>query len=304
MAEPERHLIIVHTPPQQDGADFDAVKERIARKAPDIAVTIVSNRVTNDPATLPDAPTLVFSPTELLRFKPRRGKAYVGRIYTKMNEASRLRAGGIPIPETVMIGPTTRLNLLTWGPLTVIKPDRGWGGDGVRLIRSRDVQRWLPAPPHFIPYLAQRFIYTGPYPESYRVMTIFGRPVYGRFARATEPLPDNIETMDDPSKLKIASNVSAGGVVEQRTDEEAISLALRTAKVFPEAPVLGIDLVRHQATGRWYVLEVNPSGQVWHLSTELGKMEQREYGADYYAQFGALDVIADALIDVTRREAK
>jgi hypothetical protein len=49
---------------------------------------------------------------------------------------------------------------------------------------------------------------------------------------------------------------------------------------------------------------VNPSGQVWHLSTELGKMEQREYGADYYAQFGALDVIADALIDVTRREAK
>jgi hypothetical protein len=32
--------------------------------------------------------------------------------------------------------------------------------------------------------------------------------------------------------------------------------------------------------------------------------QQRKYGVDYYAQFGALNVIADALIDVTRREAK
>jgi hypothetical protein len=304
MAKPQRHLIIVHTPRQQDSADFDAVKGRMALLAPDIEVTIVSSREPNDPASLPDGPTLVFSPTELLRFKPRRGKIYCGRIYTKMNEITRLRTMGIPVPETVMVEQGIRLDPATWGPLTVLKPDRGWGGDGVRLARTEDVRWWPPAPPRHIPYLAQRFIPTGTYPEGYRVMTVFSRPVYGRFSRRTEPLPENLEAVADPTALKITSNVSDGAVVEQRTDPEAIALAVKTAAVFPEAPVLGIDVVRHQTTGKLYVLEVNPSGQVWHLSTELGKMEQREYGADYYRQFGAIGVIADALIDVTRREAK
>lgn len=298
-----RHLIIVHTAPYQDRADFEAVRGRMALRAADIEVTIVSNLEKNDPAALPDGPTLVFSPTELLGFRPRRGKVYAGRIYTKMDEITRLRTMGIPTPETVMVERGTRLDPLTWGPLTVLKPNRGWGGDGVRLARTRDVRWSPPAPPRYIPYLAQRFIHTGPYAEGYRVMTVFGRPVYARFSRSPEPLPKHLETIADPTSLKITSNVSAGGIVEQRTEPEAIALAVRAASVFPEAPVLGIDLLRDQSTGQLYVLEVNPSGQVWHLSSEIGKRQQREYGVDYYAQFGALNVIADALIDVTRREA-
>lgn len=299
-----RHLIIVHTPPYQERSDFEAVRGRMALRAPDIEVRIVSNLERNDPATLPDGPTLVFSPTELLGFRPRRGKVYAGRIYTKMDEITRLRMTGIPVPETVMIERTTRLDPRTWGPLTVIKPNRGWGGEGVHLARTRDVRWSPPAPPGFMPSLAQRFIHTGAYPESYRVMTVLGRPIYARFSRSTEALPDDLLKVADPAALKITSNVSAGGAVEQRAEPDAIDLAIRAAAVFPEAPVLGVDLVRDRSTGQLYVLEVNPSGQVWHLSSEIGKRQQREYGVDYYGQFGALTVIAEALIDVTRREAR
>ena len=221
-----------------------------------------------------------------------------------MDEITRLRASNIPVPETVMIGRALRLDPSTWGPVTIVKPNHGWGGAGIRLVKTTEVHRWLPASARNIPYLAQRFIHTGPYPESYRVMTVLGRPIYARFARATERLPDDIEAMDDPSTLKITSNVSAGGVVEQRTEPDAIALATRAAMVFAELPVLGVDLLRDRPTGRLYVIEVNPTGQVWHLSSEIGRKQQREFDVDYYGQFGALDVIADALVDVTRREAQ
>jgi hypothetical protein len=304
MTGPERNLIIVHTPPYQDRADFEAVKNKMAFRAPDIEVRIFSNLEPNDPATLPNGPTLVFCPTELHQFRPRRGTLYAGRYYTKMDEITRLRAANIPVPETTMIGRATRLDPSVWGPLTVVKPNHGWGGSGIHLVKTNDVHNWLPAPPRNIPYLAQRFVPTGPYPESYRVMMVLGRPIYARFARGTERMPDDIEAMDDPTTLKITSNVSAGGIVEQRIQPDAIALATRAAMVFPGVPVLGVDLLRERPTGRLYVIEVNPTGQVWHLSTEIGKKQQREFGVDYYNQFGALDVITDALIDLTRREAR
>ncbi len=110
--------------------------------------------------------------------------------------------------------------------------------------------------------------------------------------------------MSEPTGLNIVSNVSAGGMVELRAEPDMIALSIRAASAFPTLPVLGVDLLRDLTTGRLYVIEVNPSGQVWHLSSEIGRKAQCQAGVDYYSQFGALDVIADALIDVTRREAQ
>jgi hypothetical protein len=87
-------------------------------------------------------------------------------------------------------------------------------------------------------------------------------------------------------------------------DADVLALAPQIAAAFPEVAVLGIDLVRQAATGRLYVLETNPNGYTWHLSSNLGKSVQQRVGIDRYAQFDALSVAADVLIERTRAEAE
>jgi hypothetical protein len=51
------------------------------------------------------------------------------------------------------------------------------------------------------------------------------------------------------------------------------------------------------------VLEVNPHGCVWHLSSTLAKQTDPEHVRARYAQFNALDLAADLLIQKTRTDA-
>jgi hypothetical protein len=78
----------------------------------------------------------------------------------------------------------------------------------------------------------------------------------------------------------------------------------RAHEAFPECPVIGVDIVRDSQSGRLYVLEVNPHGAVWHLSSTLGKKMDPGHVRDLYAQFNALDRAADLLIEKARAEAR
>ena len=316
----ERNLVLVQTPNLQARSDFETVKAKLADRAPDIEVFIVNNdarqSVTRRQAA--ERPTLVFSPVALRQFAPLRGKVYAGRQHTKMEEIRKMVAAGVQVPEAVMIEPETQLDPATWGPFTVVKPNIGKQGRGVRLMRTGDV-RWvdpvsLPKgnPHHGVPLLAQKFVDTGAHATSYRVLTVFGRPVYSAVSRSTnarrlgidqlaagqseEPIASNL---DEP----VASNNSARGF-ELDFQADIIACAGEAVRAFPDVPVLGIDVIRELATGRLWVLEVNASGLTWHISSNYGIGLQRKYGVDLNSQFGALDIIADALVDVTRREAE
>ncbi len=312
MPEPERNLVIVHTPRMQARSDFEAVATTMAERAPDIAVFIVENgtraSVTRKKAA--GRPTLVFSPTAIRDFVPLRGRIAAGRFRPKMEEIRRLTAAGVRTPQAVLVEPGTRLDPDTWGPFTVLKPVAGQAGNGVRLVRTRDV-RWVdprswPAddPRHGYDILAQRFIDTGTQARSYRVMLVFGRPVYcscSTLLAQRVPLdPDGDQPLDRP----IAANSDGARRIEQCYDEDIIAYAREARRAFPDVPVLGVDLIREAATGTIYLLEVNPSGYTWHISSDYSAHLRREYGIDYMTQFGAIDIIADALIDATRREAE
>jgi hypothetical protein len=65
-----------------------------------------------------------------------------------------------------------------------------------------------------------------------------------------------------------------------------------------------MDIIRDVHTGKLYVLEVNPGGATWHLSSNHGKRLQKKNGYSYYEQFDAISVVADQLIQATRREAE
>jgi hypothetical protein len=150
---------------------------------------------------------------------------------------------------------------------------------------------------------AQRFVDTGANAHSYRVMTVYGRPVYCSHSILLTPRPPLDPDGDEPIDLSIAANADGWRRVEQAYDSEVITAAVGAQRAFPDVPVLGVDLVRDVGSGAIYILEVNPSGYTWHISSNYSKKVQREHGLDYMGQFGALDIIADALIDATRREA-
>lgn len=299
----EKNLIIVHTPGAQDIEDFLEVKRRIAERAPEIEVFLVTNDAPQSSTRKKAArrPTLVFSPYYLKSFQPARGKIYAGQTLTKLRQVRMLEDAGIPVPHAVFLNEDTQLSRDKWGEHIILKPNVGSRGRGVLLTtydRLFDDARRLGWPD--TAYLAQTFIDTGPYPTEYRALTVFGEPVYCNMIRSDEQRPDLGAEL--PTDGRIASNCGP----RRSTpcfDQDVLDLARRTFQAFPEVPVQGMDIIRDVHTGALYVLEVNPGGATWHLSSSLGKRLQERNGYSYYEQFDALSVVADQLVAATRREA-
>ncbi len=311
MTTPQRNLVLVHTPTLQARSDFETIKAKLAERAPDIEVFVADNQARNSVTRKQAArrPSLIFSPIALRDFRPLRGKVYAGRALTKMEEYRRLTEAGQPVPETVMLGPDTRLDPQSWGPFTVLKPNVGRQGAGVRLVRTRDVVwrdpfSWPRNDPRFgCQMLAQKFVDTGAPITSHRVHTVFGRIVYSVSSVNDGPVVEYDPAGGERLDVPVAANHGERHL-EMNFREDIFATAREAAAASPDLASLGLDLIQEKSTGRLYVIEMNSRGITWHISSNYGMDMQRKHGVDFAAQFGALDVIADALIDVTRREAE
>jgi len=306
------NLIICQVPRLEGITDFMTIRNMMVGRAPDIEVHIVPAAGTVPPTfwqTAAARPTLIFSPSIFGRFDGAiRGTRLVSTSVSKLKEIELLTSAGVPVPETRLITPEARLDEKEWGPFTVIKPNVGRRGLGIRLMRTRDV-RWtdtsvLPKkdPRQGQELLAQRYVDTGPFVTCYRVFTVLGRPIYCMRSRslekAVEPDTEGVDAVDLP--------VAANGMrrkLELVNDSEIVELARSVHAKLPLRPVMGIDIIRERDTGRLFVLEFNSGGSVWHLSSHHGLEHQHEFGLDYYGQFNALDTITDALIEATRNLA-
>jgi len=142
-------------------------------------------------------------------------------------------------------------------------------------------------------------------PFTYRVLTAFGEPLCMAERGLADPRKPLAEIAADPAG-RIATNAEG---VSKRANlvvvPDVLALACRVASAFREIPCLGQDIIRDRATGGLYVLETNPGGAVWHLSSDFARPPgyDRAYAARRYAQFNALDVVARQLIARTRAEA-
>jgi hypothetical protein len=155
--------------------------------------------------------------------------------------------------------------------------------------------------------LVQEFIYTGRWPVSYRVSTFFGK-VLGAWrveaSRDRRPLEGPEAFGREPMDGGISVVSSGKGCTFRLTDDaEVLALAQRAHDAFPDIPLLGVDIVREQPSGRLYVIEVNSCGRTWHFSSERGLSIQRDSGFDLKSQFDALQRAAAVLIEQTRRFA-
>jgi hypothetical protein len=305
-----RNLLIVQTQPEQDPADWIAIKQRVERNAPDIEVAIANNRNRNSVTARWQVrrPSLVFSPVRLIDFIPRGGAVYCGHILGKDEQLRRLSAIGILTPGTAVLSSASSFDPKEWGDYVIVKPNNLNSGAGVRLVRTTDLSARYAELTAFAndEFLVEPYIDHSEdgYPADYRVLSMFGRALYCVRSRWGNRRPPLAEIAADPLGIIASNNETMGGHIRSIcNDSEIISLGQRSHQAFPECPVIGVDIIRETQSGRLYVLEVNPHGAVWHLSSPLAKTMDPEHIRERYVQFNALDLAADLLIQKTRTEA-
>jgi hypothetical protein len=309
-AEPIRNLLIVHTPLGQGLSDWLSVKQQIDEKAPDIEVKIATNGARNSVTRRwqESRPSLVFSPHELIEYRPNKGRVYAGQQFSKLEQIELLSRQGLPVPDTATLTRDLVVDPAQWGRYVVAKPLRGSKGQGIYLVRTTDLSaRYAELTLNdtrtmvIQPYIEHS---ENGYPTEYRVLTLFGRVLYSArnsWAVARPPLE---EIAANPKGIIASNDKHFGRLRTVWNDPEIIALGEQAASAFPECPVLGVDVVRDAETKRKYVMEVNPTGRVWHFSSPLAvNFFTADHRADLYAQFGAIDRIVQALIEKTLTEA-
>jgi len=232
----------------------------------------------------------------------RRGKLFT---YRKLQEA------GLPLPRFEVITPETVLDPSVWGPYVVVKPEMGGRGAYVWIHRTNRVHYKKPHelredhPGRYGAMIAQQFIYTGPWPVSCRVLTLFGEPLLSARYEGRHDVPP----IESPADFRRASGTSIVATAEGCTialanDAEMLALARQIHAVFPTVPLLGQDFVRDATTGKLHVVEINPNGATWMFSNPSGRKMQADFHLDFYRQFDGLKTAARVLSEVARRFAR
>jgi hypothetical protein len=313
----ERHLVLVHTPGYQDVRDFECIARKVQEQAPDIEVFIASNGIPSSVTRRRAGrrPTLIFSPGNLLEFRPERGKVYAGSPIPKLEQVARFRAVGLPVPATAEITPNLVLPAAEFGSHVVVKPGHSYASHGRNItLMRREMVRFCPPhdypedhPGRHAPMFAQRFVDTGPLVNHHRVLTLFGTPLLAFKTAATTPRP----SLDAPENVLASIHIKArrrdGPIAREFTrDTDILELACRVYSAIPEIPLQGVDIVRDANTGELFVLEANPGGNTWIFSK--GDMTTRltqALGVGHLTeQFDAFTTAAKLLIGRTRREAE
>ena len=308
---PLRALSLVSNPSVNTEADFVQLAAWIRELAPETAVFLLPDTADADVAAeVPDdVPrlTISFAPVRVLR--PRRGPLLQGQHVAKSAEYRALDALGIPVPRWARLLPGKSATLEGFGPHVVTKPDFGARGADVRVER-RELAQWTGPRTElaqqfggpFNPRVAQEFVYTGPWPRSYRVATLFGSALFAfkiEADHARQPLPDR----DSFHGQSVVSS-GRGCSFELNAEPDILELAERAHAAFPDVPLLGVDVLRDADTARLFVVELNSIGYTWHFSSPSGLELQSQFGFDLDAQLSGRRRAAAILARVCQERAR
>ena len=307
-----RNLVLVHEPYVQDRGDLETIAREVRSIAPDIEVFIASNDIRSSTTRklAGKRPTLVCSPTELRSFQPMRGKIYAGALISKDVQISRLAEAGVPVPDFAVLTGDFKLDPDRFGGVVMIKPTGLTShGQGIAMVHTSALtgSRWRDHPAigaaGETPMVVQRYIDTGEYPSHYRVLTLFGEPIFAFRAVSTVCRPP----------LDAAPDVLAAGPFMAKhgqrrliipVEVDVLDLARRTFEAIPEVALHGCDIIREAGTGRLFVLEINPGGNTWSFSSKWADLLKTELNMpDLSTQFDAWKTCARVLVHRTRLEA-
>ena len=312
------NLVLINNPNGQDPRDFAEIAAKIEKLAPNIDTHIVPHDAQVADCGLSDEvwsrPTFNVAFRWPQHFRPRRGILYAGRPINKFVQAQKYANAGVPVPPTLVYEFGRPLRRAFWGDHVVMKPtriDQTSHGNNVFLMRTERVADLAPRiypPNHPVrtePVLIQSFIDTGEVPVSYRVLLLFGEPLYCMIFRQHHPRVALDASDKELFETRIASNAGEDYVHKLVDDPEVLAFARRAAAAMPAIPLQGIDVIREAGTGKLYVLENNSGGNTWHFSSKFSisrrKILTREQRIE---QYGAFDIAAKVLVERTLAEAR
>ncbi len=311
----ERNLILVHQPGCQDVADFQEIARYVHDMAPDIEVFIASNEIPSSVTRRKASgrPTLIFSPVNLIAFHPARGKIYAGRPIPKLEQMTRFVSAGLPVPRFAEITPDLDLPEEVFGSHVVVKP--GFPlvsrGKDTSLMRRESVRYQSPKSfpedhaGRYGPMIVQRFVDTGALPSVYRVLVLFGEVLYAARSTSTVARPGMNCTDMALAETNIAVRRGTGQTKILIEDSDVLELARRARNVFPDVPLHACDIIREEATGKLFLLEINPGGNTWVFSrASTPALIAELLGISPTKQFDAFRTAAKVLVDRTRFQAE
>ena len=305
-----RVLNLVSNPAVNSQTDFEELGAWIEALDPETAVYVLPDVAHADVAAeVLDLPTLTVSPTPARQLRPRRGPLLMGQHVGKSVEYRALEALGIPVPRWLRLLPGHTPELEGFGEYVVTKPDYGARGADVRIERREQVQ-WTPPRTelaelfggHFNPRIVQEFVYTGAWPRSHRVTTLFGTALFAlgvEASHARAPLGD-LRSFNGQSVVSSGKGCS----FELLAEPDVIALAERAHAAFPRVPLLGVDILRDARDGRLFVIELNSLGYTWLFSSPTGLKLQAELGLELNAQLDGRRRAAATLLEACRLHAR
>jgi hypothetical protein len=310
VATPRRALILVSSPSVNGEADFAELAVWIRELSPETAVFVLPDTTDADrAAAVPDLPTVTVSPTPVRRLRPRRGPVLQGQHVAKSEEYRALDAIGVPVPRWARLLPGKRPNLDGFGPYLVTKPDFGARGAEVRIER-RDDAKWKPPRTELAeqfggpwnPRVAQEFVYTGRWPRSHRVTTLFGTALFAFRVEADHGREPLVARFAFHGHSVVSSG--HGCTFELFAEPDVLSLAERAHAAVPRVPLLGVDILRDVETGKLFVVELNGLGYTWDFSSPTGLSLQAQFGFNLDAQLGGRRRAAGVLARVCEEQCR
>ena len=295
--------------------DYEKIAEKIHTMASGVAVYLVPDAILPPMMLqrLNTLPSITFSPMKLRYLVPPRGPVFTGQSIPKSQQMRLMAKAGVRVPKWTFLAPGKTFAEAEWGKVVILKPDAFGAslGRGVELVRTSAV-RFVPplsyAPDH--PgrkghMVVQQFIDTGLYSEDYRVVTMFGQPLYALKRRLLLPMEDISATGAERTSIGVASNAGAGAEREVHLcyDKAVLELAHRVYLAIPQVPFQAIDIRQEVRTGHLYCLEINPGGNTWHFSSKRADLLPTIDGLRREDQFGAWEIAAKALVAQARSHA-
>lgn len=257
-------------------------------------------------------PTFAVALGRVSWFHPMRGSLCQCWPLGKIGEYRRLEAAGLPVAPWTILREGEAPDLSCFGPVVVVKPAHGARGTDVRLMRTEEVRYEPPnhrAARFSRDLIVQRLIHTGPWPSYYRVTTFFGQTLLANL-RQTDP---SRPPVPHPNELRDRKTSFEATAVYPYRDTRRISLVNNAEVIalaeqahqtaFSDIPLLGVDIMREQETGKLFISEVNSAGGTWAFSTPTGQMTQQKFGFRYEAQFDGFRKAARILLEQARRHA-
>jgi hypothetical protein len=300
--------------PDDYTADFEAIAAIIRQSDPSIEVIV---HWADEGELRPGAPmpTMIVALRHLHAPLPVPGRLFACQPIRKTEQEQAYGQNWIATPRGTPFFWGIDLSPREWGPLVVIKPLSP-------ALTSHGGAVWFPTAllgtlrrEHFTAdhpiqrhrFMVQSFIDTGRYPSHYRVLCLFGTPLYTMRVELKTPRPPVTSSVKAIVSANIATNASVPKTRALEDEPEITAFARQASFALPDVPLQGIDILREAKTGKLYALESNPGGNTWHFSSDYGTVLRDELGQGrekMLAQRDALNLAAKTLAEATRSYAR